>query len=86
MMDSMANGRKLKSLTVADDLTHECVDIAVDHGISGYYVINILDRATRFRGYPRTIRTDGDPEFTSRAFMAWMHRCGTEHLLIQPLH
>jgi putative transposase len=84
VMDSLANGRKLKCLMVADDLTHECVDIAVDHGISGHYVTNILDRAAKFRGYPRAIRTDGGPEFTSRAFMAWMHRCGIEHLLIQP--
>ena len=34
LMDSLANGRKLKCLTVADDLTHECVYIDVDHGIS----------------------------------------------------
>jgi putative transposase len=84
VMDSLANGRKLKCLTVTDDLTHECVDIAVDHGIGGEYVTNILERAAKFRGYPQAIRTDGGPEFTSRIFMAWMHRCGIEHLLIQP--
>jgi putative transposase len=28
--DSLANGRRLKCLTVADDYSHECVDIAVD--------------------------------------------------------
>ena len=32
--DALANGRRLKCLTVADDFTHECVDITVDHGIS----------------------------------------------------
>jgi putative transposase len=32
--DSLANGRRLKCLTVADDFSHECVDIAVDYGIS----------------------------------------------------
>ena len=82
VMDSLANGRKLKCLTVADDLTHECVDIAIDHGSSGQYVTTILERAAKFRGYPQAIRTDGGPEFTSRVFMAWMHRCGIEHLLI----
>ena len=35
--DSLANGRRIKCLTVADDFTHECVDIAVDYGISGQY-------------------------------------------------
>ena len=43
VMDSLANGRKLKCLTVADDLTHECVDIAIDHGSSGQYVTTILE-------------------------------------------
>ena len=33
--DALANGRHLKCLTIADDFSHECIDIAVDHGISG---------------------------------------------------
>jgi putative transposase len=33
--DSLANGRRLKCLTVADDFSHEAVHIAVDYGISG---------------------------------------------------
>jgi putative transposase len=33
VMDSLANGRKLKCLTIADDKTHECVDIAVDQAL-----------------------------------------------------
>jgi putative transposase len=37
--DSLANGRRLKCLTVADDFSHECVDITVDYGISGEYVM-----------------------------------------------
>ena len=51
--DSLANGRRLKCLTVADDFSHECVDIAVDYGIRGEYVTRLLDRAAIFRGYPQ---------------------------------
>ena len=43
VMGSLANGRKLKCLTTADDLSHECVDIAVDYGISGQYVATFRD-------------------------------------------
>ena len=82
--DALANGRRLKCLTVADDFTHECVDIAVDHGISGTYVIRLLDQAACFRGYPKAVRTDHGPEFTSRAFIAWAQRHGIKHLLIEP--
>jgi putative transposase len=82
--DSLANGRRLKCLTVADDFTHECVDIAVDYGISGEYVTRLLDRAATFRGYPSAVRTDNGPEFTSRAFIAWAQGHGIRHILIEP--
>ena len=82
--DALVNGRRLKCLTVADDFSHECVDIATDFGISGQYVTRLLDQAARFRGYPKAVRTDNGPEFTSRAFMGWAHAHGIHHLLIQP--
>jgi len=82
--DALASGRRLKCLTVADDFTHESVDITVDHGISGAYVVRVLDQAARFRGYPRAVRTDNGPEFTSRVFIAWAQHHGIEHLLIEP--
>ena len=82
--DSLANGRRIKCLTVADDFTHECVDIAVDYGISGQYVTRLLDRAAIFRGYPAAVRTDNGPEFTCRAFISWAQSHGVQHILIQP--
>lgn len=82
--DSLANGRRIKCLTVADDFSHECVDIAVDYGISGQYVTRLLDRAAIFRGYPAAVRTDNGPEFTCRAFIAWAQSHGVRHILIQP--
>jgi hypothetical protein len=42
--DSLANGRRLKFLTVADDFSYECIDIAVDFGISGAYVSHLIGR------------------------------------------
>jgi putative transposase len=82
--DSLANGRRIKCLTVADDVSHECIDIATDFGISGQSVTRILDQAAIFRGYPSVVRTDNGPEFTSRVFMAWAQSHGIRHVLIQP--
>jgi len=82
--DALASGRRIKCLTVADDFTHESVDIAVDHGIGGAYVVRLLDQVACFRGYPKAVRTDHGPEFTSRAFIAWTQRHGIEHRLIEP--
>ena len=82
--DSLSNGRRIKCLTVADDFSHECVDITADYGISGQYVTRLLDRAAIFRGYPLALRTDNGPEFTSRAFMAWAQSHEIRHILIEP--
>lgn len=82
--DSLASGRRIKFLTVADDFSHECVQIGADFGISGEYVTRLLDETARFRGYPRAVRTDNGPEFTSRAFMAWAQVHGIRHILIEP--
>lgn len=82
--DSLANKRRLKCLTVADDFSHKAVDIAVDYGISGQYVIRLLDQAAQFRGYPAAVRTDNGPEFTSRAFIGWAQSHGIRHILIEP--
>ena len=82
--DSLASGRRIKCLTVADDFSRECLEIAVDYGISGEYVTRILDRVAVFRGYPLAVRTDNGPEFISRKFLAWTHAHGVRHILIQP--
>ncbi len=82
--DALANGRRLKCLTIADDFSHESIDIAVDHGISGAYVIRVLDQAACFRGYPCAVRTDNGPEFTSRVFLVWTRKHKIKHLLIEP--
>ena len=81
VMDALANGRRIKCLTVVDDFSRECVEIAVDHGMGGEYVVRLLDQAVQFGGYPLAIRTDQGPEFTSRAFMAWAAARGVRHLL-----
>ena len=81
VMDALANGRRIKCLTVVDDFSRECVDIAVDYGMGGQYVARALDQVGQFRGYPKAIRTDQGPEFTSRAFMAWAHARGVRHLI-----
>lgn len=68
--DNLANVRRLNCLTVTDDVSHEAMDIAMDYGISGQYVPQLLDQAALFQGYPSAVRLDNGPEFTSTAFIA----------------
>ncbi len=36
--DALANGHRIKVLTIVDDFSKEAIDLAVDFGISGHYV------------------------------------------------
>lgn len=79
-----AVSRRIKCLTIADDFSHESVDISVDFGIGSACVTRLLDRAATFRGYPAEVRTDNGPEFTCRAFMTWAQKHRIKHILIEP--
>jgi putative transposase len=82
--DTLADGRRIKILTIVDDYTKEAVELAVDHGISGLYVTRILERAGRFRGLPRAIRTDQGPEFIGKALDQWAAHNAVALKLIEP--
>ena len=82
VMDALANGRRIKCLTIVDDFTRECLEITVDHGICGGYVARVLDTISQFRGAPRAVRTDRGPEFTSRALDRWAYGRGVDLKLI----
>ena len=83
VMDGLANGRRLKILTVVDDFTKEAVLIEPAHSLTGDDVTELLDRVAQFRGYPQAIRTDQGPEFTCKAFDQWAYQHGVTPLLIQ---
>lgn len=84
VMDSLANGRRIKCLTIVDDFSKECLDIPVANGISGEQVARTLDGIAAFRGYPMAVRTDQGPEFTGKALDQWAYQNGVELKLIQP--
>ena len=81
--DALANGRRIKVLTIVDDYSKEAIDLVADFGISGLYVTRALDQAARFRGYPKAIRTDQGPEFTGKALDQWAYRPGVQLKMIQ---
>ena len=71
VFDATASGHVLKCLTVVDDCTKESVDIAVGRKLNGQAVVETLDQACQFRGYPSIIRTDQGPEFTGKILTGW---------------
>jgi putative transposase len=73
MSDALANGQKLRVLTVVDQYTRECVALEVGSHFRGQDVAMILTRVSFTRGLPATINVDNGTEFTSRAFDHWAY-------------
>lgn len=81
--DELANGRKVKTLTVVDDCTKESVQIVADTSIPALYVTRVLDPVAADRGLPKVIRTDNGPEFAGRKMQDWAARNQVELRFIQ---
>jgi transposase InsO family protein len=84
VFDELANGRRVKTLTVVDDCSKEAVEIAVDTSIPALYVTRVLDQVKAERGLPKVIRTDNGPEFAGRTMQQWATKNGVELRFIQP--
>src|SRR5262245_4920339 len=67
MSDALANGQKLRVLTIVDAYTRECVALEVGAHFRGQDVATILTRVGFTRGLPRTINVDNGTAFPSRA-------------------
>ena len=74
--DSLFDGRRLRALTIVDNFTRESLAIAVDQGIKGEQVVEVLDRILAERSAPKSIRVDNGPEFVSKALDRWAYEQG----------
>jgi putative transposase len=84
MMDSLATGRRLRTLNVVDDYIRECLRIEVDTSLGGERVARVLEPLRWQEGGPQVIVIDHDPEFTSRAMDRWADRRGVRLRSIEP--
>jgi putative transposase len=69
--DTLANGRKIRMLTVIDDFTCESLTIDVDSSLPTRRVIRALESIMATRGVPETLKCDNGPEFSSLAMLRW---------------
>lgn len=69
--DAMADGRRLRILTVVDDYSRECLALVVDTSLSGQRVARELDAVIARRSRPATIVSDNGTELTSMAILRW---------------
>jgi len=73
MHDTLADGRKLRVLTVIDVFTRECLALEARQSFRGEDVAEVLSGLIGHYGKPQTIQCDQGTEFTSLAMDHWAY-------------
>jgi putative transposase len=82
--DSLASGRKFRTLNLMDGYTREALWIEVDNSLPGLRVVRVLERVAQERGAPEAIQVDNGPEFISQVVDQWAYRNGVALHFIDP--
>ncbi len=82
VFDRLEDGRSLKTLTIVDEFTRECLSIAVDKSIKSLDVIEEFKGLIRYQGIPTYIRSDNGPEFIAKQLERWLrfYQVGTMYI------
>lgn len=76
MSDALADGRKLRVLTVIDLFSRESLAIRVGTRFTSGQVAEVLAEVSLIRGSPRELRVDNGPEFTGKMLDLWAYLHG----------
>jgi len=82
--DSLASGRKFRTLNLMDGYTRESPRLEVDTSLPGLRVVRVLEEVARQRGYPQAVQVDNGPEFISRVVDQWAFEHRVELHFIAP--
>lgn len=70
---TLANGRKVRILTIVDDFTRESLKMVVDTSLSRTRVAREISDLIEIRGKPNGILSDNGTDFTSHAILKWSY-------------
>jgi putative transposase len=82
--DQLKDGTKIRTLTVIDEYTRECLSLRTGYSLKADDVMDVLTDLFITRGIPDHIRSDNGSEFTAKSIKAWLPKLGVETLYIEP--
>ena len=82
--DRLIDGTKIRTLTVVDEYTRECLSLRTGYSLKTDDVMDVLTGLFITRGIPDHIRSDNGSEFTSKAIQAWLPKLKVKTLYITP--
>jgi putative transposase len=84
MSYELYNGQRIKLLTLVDNFTRESLTIEVSDRLGGQRLVEVLMQVTQVKGFPKSIRVDNGPEFTSKILDQWAYLNGIQLDFIRP--
>jgi len=82
--ERLKDGTKIRTLTVIDEYTRECLSLRTDYSLKADDVMDVLTDLFITRGIPDHIRSDNGSEFTARSIRTWLPKLGIKTLYIEP--
>lgn len=82
--ERLKDGTKIRTLTVIDEYTRECLSLRTGYRLKADDVMDVLTDLFITRGIPDHIRSDNGSEFTAKSIRAWLPKLGIKTLYIEP--
>ncbi len=82
--ERLRDGTKIRTLTVIDEYTSECLSLRTGYSLKADDVMDVLAGLFITRGIPDHIRSDNGSEFTAKSIKEWLPKLGVKTLYIEP--
>lgn len=82
--DRLADGRKIRMLTVIDEFSRKCLAIRVAYRLNSDNVLDCLSDLFLIHGLPDFIRSDNGSEFTAKILQDWLSGLKVKTAYITP--
>lgn len=82
--ERLADGRKIRMLTVIDEYSRKCLAIRVERQLKSHDVLDVLSDLFLTHGIPDYIRSDNGSEFTAHALREWLKKLNVKTAYIEP--
>ncbi|WP_052046415.1 IS3 family transposase [Candidatus Paracaedibacter symbiosus] len=82
--ERLANGKKIRLLTVIDEYTRKCLAIRVGYHLTSNDILDILSDLFIQEGIPEHIRSDNGSEFKAQILKEWLKSLNVKTAYIEP--
>ncbi len=84
VIDRLANGKKIRLLTLIDEYTRKCLALEVGYNLTSNDILEVLSETFIKEGVPDYIRSDNGSEFIATQLKRWLEALHVKTAYIEP--